>query len=68
MSHVTSVRNPGWLFYIGDSTTQVYRDYDKPLFEDLVMNQSVSRWWFQIFSYFHPYLGISNLTNIFQMG
>ena len=48
MSHVTSVRNPGWLFYIGDSTTQVYRDYDKPLFEDLVMNQSVSRWWFQI--------------------
>ena len=28
-----------------------------------------SGWWFQIFVYFHPYLGKwSNLTNIFQMG
>ena len=28
-----------------------------------------TRWWFQIFFYFHPYLGRwSNLTNIFQMG
>ena len=28
-----------------------------------------SRWWFQIFFYFHPYWGkISNLTNVFQMG
>ena len=28
-----------------------------------------SRWWFQIFFYFRPYLGRwSNLTNIFQMG
>ena len=24
-------KNPGWLGYIGDNTTQVYRDYDKPL-------------------------------------
>ena len=30
---------------------------------------SPSGWWFQIFFYFHPYLGkIPNLTNIFQMG
>ena len=29
----------------------------------------ISRWWFQIFFYFHPYFGkISLLTNIFQMG
>ena len=29
----------------------------------------LSRWWFQIFFYFHPYLGkIPILTNIFQMG
>ena len=29
----------------------------------------LSRWWFQTFFYFHPYLGkIPNLTNIFQMG
>ncbi len=29
----------------------------------------ISRWWFQIFFYFHPYLGkITNSTNIFQMG
>ena len=28
-----------------------------------------SGWWFQIFFYFHPYLGkIPNLTNIFQRG
>ena len=28
-----------------------------------------SRWWFQIFFHFHPYLGKwSNLTNMFQMG
>ena len=24
-------RAPGWLGYIGDYTTQLYRDYDKPL-------------------------------------
>ena len=31
--------------------------------------QLISRWWFQLFFYFHPYLGkISMLTNIFQMG
>ena len=28
-----------------------------------------TRWWFQTFFYFHPYLRkIANLTNIFQMG
>ncbi len=31
--------------------------------------KNTSGWWFQIFFYFHPYLGRwSNLTNIFQMG
>ena len=24
-------RAPGWLGYIGDDTTQLYRDYNKPL-------------------------------------
>ena len=24
-------KNPGWLGYIGDYTTQLYRDYNKPL-------------------------------------
>ena len=28
---LSSVQNPGWLFYIGDYTTQLYRDYNKPL-------------------------------------
>ena len=28
MSHE---KNPGWLGYIGDYTTQLYRDYNKPL-------------------------------------
>ena len=31
--------------------------------------KGISRWWFQTFFYFNPYLGKwSNLTNIFQMG
>ena len=27
---VSNEKNPGWLGYIGDYTTQLYRDYDKP--------------------------------------
>ena len=27
----SSVENPGWLFDIGDYTTQLYGDYNKPL-------------------------------------
>ena len=31
--------------------------------------QTITRWWFQIFVYFHPYLGRrSNLSNIFPLG
>ena len=26
-----SVENPGWLGYIGDYTTQLYGDYNKPI-------------------------------------
>ena len=29
--HLSSVENPGWLFDIGDYTTQLYGDYNKPL-------------------------------------
>ena len=33
------------------------------------MGSFITRWWFQIFFYVHPYLGRwSNLTKIFQMG
>ena len=33
------------------------------------VDESLSRWWFQIFFYVHPYLGkIPILTHIFQMG
>ena len=28
--HLSSVQNPGWLSYIEDYTTQLYRDYNKP--------------------------------------
>ncbi len=28
---VSSVENPGWLFDLGDYTTQLYGDYNKPL-------------------------------------
>ena len=27
----SSVENPGWLGYIGDYTTQLYGDYNKPI-------------------------------------
>ena len=30
-NHVSNEKNPGWLDYIGDYTTQLYRDYNKPL-------------------------------------
>ena len=29
--HVSHEKNPGWLFGIGDYTTQLYGDYNKPL-------------------------------------
>ena len=28
---LSSVENPGWLFDIGDYTTQLYGDYNKPI-------------------------------------
>ena len=30
-SHMSNEKNLGWLGYIGDYTTQLYRDYNKPL-------------------------------------
>ena len=33
-------RAPGWLGYIGDYTTQFYRDYNKPLQGFLLTNQT----------------------------
>ena len=32
-------KKPGWLGYIGDYTTQLYRDYNKPWNKDPVINQ-----------------------------
>ena len=29
--YLSNEKNPGWLFDIGDYTTQLYRDYNKPL-------------------------------------
>ena len=31
VSHLSNEKNPGWLGDIGDYTTQLYRDYNKPL-------------------------------------
>ena len=28
---VSNEKNPGWLGYVGDYTTQLYRDYNEPL-------------------------------------
>ena len=30
-AHLSNENNPGCLGYIGDYTTQLYRDYNKPL-------------------------------------
>ena len=30
-NHLSNEKNPGWLCYIGGYTTQLYRDYNKPL-------------------------------------
>ena len=30
-AHVSNEKKPGWLGYIRDYTTQLYRDYNKPL-------------------------------------
>ena len=38
-------------------------------FRKATQHNNITRWWFQIFFFFHPYLGkISILTSIFQMG
>ena len=29
--NMSSVENPGWLFDIGDNTTQLYGNYNKPI-------------------------------------
>ena len=39
ITHLSNEKNIGWLGYIGDYTTQLYRDYNKPLFWDPVFNQ-----------------------------
>ena len=31
ISYMSNQKHPGWLGYIGDYTTQLYRDYNKPL-------------------------------------
>ena len=30
-NYMSHEKNPGWLGYIGDYTTQLYKDYDRPL-------------------------------------
>ncbi len=36
---MSSVENPGWLFDIGDYTTQLYGDYFISQYKDPVINQ-----------------------------
>ena len=54
LHELSSVQNPGWLFYIEDYTTQLYRDYNKPLQESLVTNQynGMSRGFWTLFNFF----------------
>ena len=37
--HMSHEESPGWLDYIGDYTTQLYRDYNKRLPGSLLTNQ-----------------------------
>ena len=37
--YMINEQNPGWLGYIGDDTTQLYRDCNKPLWGSLLTNQ-----------------------------
>ena len=39
--NMSSVENPGWLFDIGDYTTQLYGDYNKPIYGSLLTNQYI---------------------------
>ena len=39
-SNMRNEKNPGWLGYIGDYTTQLYRDYNKPFIKTPI-NQPV---------------------------
>ena len=39
-NHLSNEKNPGWLDYIGDYTTQLYRDYNKPIIR-IPINQPV---------------------------
>ncbi len=32
--HLSSVQNLGWLSYITDYSTQLYRDYNKPFYKE----------------------------------
>ena len=53
-----------WAYYIGSDPKNLL--HWEPI---LQVGDFKSRWWFDLFFNFHPYLGkISNLTNIFQMG
>ena len=38
-TQMSNEKNPGCLVYIGDYTTQLYRDYNKPLSGPLLNNQ-----------------------------
>ena len=60
------------LFSCGKASIHLLNESNWPWDDMLKANDKskyISRWWFQIFVYFHLYLGKwSNLTNIFQMG
>ena len=50
-----------WLGYIGDYTTQLYRDYNKPLYMDVGVDGSVGIWLQPLLSGGFKYLLFSSL-------
>ena len=57
-----------WWFLLEVSLGSVEESWFNNFYTEILLIQK-ARWWFQIFFYFHPYLGkIPILTNIFQTG
>ena len=61
-SNMRNEKNPGWLGYIGDYTTQLYRDYNKPFIKTPI-NQPVQ--WKVISFFCGSYNDLRDFSNDF---
>ena len=56
-SNLSNEKNTGCLGYIGDYTTQLYRDYNKPSYRSLLNNHSMTFGLLQLHQDNEPYIG-----------